>query len=62
MGDDERTYNRGAKKLTLPQAYEEYGRLTMADDILDRMVLAAHRIKFKGESLRKKILLLSHTI
>ena len=35
-------------------AHEQIGDPTMADAILDRLVHSAHKIKLKGESMRKK--------
>ena len=32
-----------------------YGESTIADAIMDRLAVNAHRIDLKGESLRKKI-------
>ncbi len=41
-------------QLPTDQWYESIGDNTLADAILDRLMHNAHRIKLKGESLRKK--------
>jgi len=41
-------------QLPTDQWYQSIGDNTLADAILDRLMHNAHRIKLKGESLRKK--------
>ncbi len=41
-------------QLPIDQWHEQIGDPTLADAILDRLVHSAHKIKLKGESMRKK--------
>ncbi len=49
-------------QLPVASWYEVIGEATIADAILDRLVHTSHRIELKGESLRKKTVILSHSI
>ncbi len=51
-----------ASQLLVASWYEVIGEATIADAILDRLVHTSHRIELKGESLRKKTVILSHSI
>jgi DNA replication protein DnaC len=42
-------------QLPTDQWYQSIGDNTLADAILDRLMHNAHRIKLKGESMRKKL-------
>ena len=42
-------------QLPVEHWHEQIGDPTLADAILDRLVHRAHKIKLKGESMRKKI-------
>lgn len=46
-------------QLPTDQWYQSIGDNTLADAILDRLMHNAHRIKLKGESMRKKLNLLT---
>ena len=48
-----------ASQLPVGSWYEIIGEATIADAILDRLVHTSHRIELKGESLRKKTVILS---
>ena len=48
-----------ASQLPVKSWYEIIGEATIADAILDRLVHTSHRIELKGESLRKKTVILS---
>jgi DNA replication protein DnaC len=41
-------------QLPVPKWHEYIGESTIADAIMDRLAVNAHRIDLKGESLRKK--------
>lgn len=41
-------------QLPIEHWHEQIGDPTLADAILDRLVHSAHKIKLKGESMRKK--------
>lgn len=47
-------------QLPTDQWYSSIGDNTLADAILDRLMHNAHRLKLKGESLRKKLNSLTH--
>ena len=47
-------------QLPTEQWYEMIGDNTLADAILDRIMHNAHRIKLRGESMRKKLNTLTH--
>lgn len=48
-----------ASQLPVASWYEIIGEATIADAILDRLVHSSHRIELKGDSLRKKTVILS---
>lgn len=48
-----------ASQLPVASWYDIIGEETIADAILDRLVHTSHRIELKGESLRKKSVILS---
>ena len=55
----EERYGRGATLITsqipVDRWHDIIGEPTIADAVLDRIVHNAHRLKLKGDSLRKKI-------
>ncbi len=54
---DDRHINRSTlitSQLPVEKWHEMIGDGTLADAILDRLVHNAHKIKMKGESMRKK--------
>lgn len=58
---DDRHGNRStivASQLPTDQWYQSIGDNTLADAILDRLMHNSHRLKLKGESMRKKQILL----
>jgi len=56
----EERYGHGATLITsqipVDRWHDVIGEPTVADAILDRIVHNAHRIKLKGDSLRRKLL------
>jgi DNA replication protein DnaC len=61
----EERYGRGATMITsqipVDRWHDVIGDPTLADAILDRVVHNAHRLKLKGESLRRKIAITPET-
>ena len=61
----EERYGRGATLITsqipVDRWHDTIGEPTIADAILDRIVHNAHRLKLKGDSLRRKIASTSQT-
>ncbi len=55
----EERYGRGATLITsqipVDRWHDVIGDPTLADAILDRIVHNAHRLKLKGDSMRKKL-------